>query len=160
MLIEPPHPNDIEQIIRTATSTQVFAADDLGVIQEMFFGFFNSSSYYDHSFLVCRTEDTRSIIGFAVYGPTAMAERVWDLYWICVDRSVQGNGVGLALLQRLEKDVRMHCARALYLETSDAEAYKPARDFYERNGFQLAAHLSDYYAPGEGMMIYRKIFTP
>jgi len=130
----------------------------LSVVQEMFNGVFQPNSYNDHTFLVYR-KATRSIAGFIVYGPIPMAERVWDLYWICVDRAEQGAGIGEALLRQLENDIRGRGARALYLETSDSALYAPARRFYERHGFERAAHLPDYYAPGESMFIYRKVFA-
>jgi len=158
MSIESPQRKDLDEILHVAKSTQVFDAEELGIIQEMFDGFFHPSSYYDHSFIVYRHEETGAIGGFAVYGPVTMTDRVWDLYWICVNRAEQGNGVGLALLQRMEQDLCARGARAIYLETSTSELYHPARNFYERHGFEVAACLPDYYAPGEGMCIYRKTF--
>lgn len=159
MKIEPPQPHDLEQILRVAQSTQVFTADELSVVREMFDGVFHPNTYNDHTFLVYRQNDSNQIVGFIVYGPIPMADRIWDLYWIGVDHAAQGAGIGGALLEYLEKDIAMRGARALYLETSDSEIYKPARAFYERHGFERAAHLPDYYAPGESMLIYRKRFA-
>jgi ribosomal protein S18 acetylase RimI-like enzyme len=54
--------------------------------------------------------------------------------------------------------VRAQGARAIYLETSDSLAYQPAREFYERHGYQRVAHLPNFYAVGEGKVIYCKTF--
>jgi ribosomal protein S18 acetylase RimI-like enzyme len=154
--IEPPQPNDLDAVLRVAQSTRVFTADELAVVQEMFDGIFHPNTYNDHTFLVYRKNDSNKIAGFIVYGPVPMADRIWDLYWIGVDRAAQGAGIGGALLEQLEKDITRRGARALYLETSDSALYQPARTFYERHGFECVAHLPDYYAPGESMLIYRK----
>lgn len=159
MKIELPQLNDLEQVLRVAQSTQVFTADELSVVREMFDGVFHPNTYNDHTFLVYRQNDSNTIAGFIVYGPVPMADRIWDLYWIGVDQAMQGAGIGGALLDHLEKDITTRGARALYLETSDSEIYKPACAFYERHGFERAAHLPDYYAPGESMLIYRKRFA-
>lgn len=159
MTIEPPQPNELDAVLRVAQSTQVFTADELTVVQEMFNGIFHPNTYNDHTFLVYRQTGSNEIAGFIVYGPIPMADRIWDLYWIGVARAAQGTGIGGALLEHLEKDITTRGARALYLETSDSELYKPARAFYERYGFEIAAHLPDYYAPGESMLIYCKRFV-
>lgn len=159
MTIELPQPNDLDAVLRVAQSTRVFTADELTVVQEMFNGIFHPNTYNDHTFLVYRQNDSNAIAGFIVYGPVPMADRIWDLYWLGVDRAVQGAGIGGALLKQLEQDITARGARALYLETSDSELYKPARAFYERHGFECAARLPDYYAPGESMLIYRKRFA-
>jgi GNAT superfamily N-acetyltransferase len=158
MIIESPQLTDLEAILRVAQNAQVFTADEIDIIHEMFDGFFHPNSYNDHSFIVCRKETDNAILGFAVYGPVPMTDRVWDLYWICTDSVAQGTGIGGALLNRLEEDARSHDARAMYLETSDSERYMAARRFYEHHNWQRTAHLPDYYAVGEGMLIFRKVF--
>jgi len=125
-------------------------------VSEMLDAYFHPTPQDDWEFVVYRNGNPHSIAGFACYGPTPLADRIWDLYWICVDRAQQGNGVGSQLLERVEANLRARGARALYLETSDSDAYRPAREFYEHHGYVPVAHLDDFYAPGEGKVIYCK----
>ncbi len=119
--------------------------------------FFDPAPRDDHTFVVYRNGNANSVAGFACYGPTPLTDRVWDLYWICVERAQQSNGIGSKLLRAIENDLRARGARAIYLETEDSPTYQPAREFYERHGYACVAQLSDFYAPGEGKVIYRKV---
>lgn len=157
MNIEPPQPTDLERIARVAEGTGVFNPDELRVVRELLNTFFHPGPDDDYEFLISRNGTPDSVAGFACFGPTPLADRIWDLYWICVDREQQGTGVGSQLLRRIENELRARGARAIYLETSDSPAYAPARRFYEHHGYERVAHLDDFYAPGEGKVMYRKV---
>jgi ribosomal protein S18 acetylase RimI-like enzyme len=156
-MIQPPEPNDVPEIERIAAETGAFTRVEVGVVREMLDAFFNPEPRDDHTFVVYRN-GSRSILGFACYGPTPMTDRIWDLYWICVDRTHQKNGIGSILLRQVEEEVCQKGARAIYVETSDSDIYQAARDFYERNGYDRLAHIDEFYAPGEGKLMYRKVF--
>ncbi len=159
-MIEKPQPEDVPLIERIARETGVFNEADLAIIREMLNAYFHPEPRDDHTFLVYRNGSLNSIQGFACFGPTALTIRNWDLYWICVARQCQGSGIGSKLLSTIEEELRQRHARVLYLETSDSSAYLAARQFYARNGYEEVAHLTDFYAPGEGKVIYRKVFEP
>jgi GNAT superfamily N-acetyltransferase len=154
-MIDLAQPEDAPAIHRVAKNAGVFSAQEITSVGEMLDAFFHPTLDDDFIFLVAR-DGARAVTGFACYGPTPFTDRVWELYWICVERAQQRNHVGGELIARVYAEVRAHFARALYLETSDSEAYRPARAFYEREGFECAAHLADFYARGEGKIIYRK----
>ncbi len=156
-MIESPQPDDVPVIERIAAETGNFTPCEVAVVREMLDAYFNPEPRDDHSFVVYRN-GTNAVLGFACYGPTAMTDRVWDLYWIGVARAYQKNGVGKVLLQQVEQEVCKRGARAIYLETSDSELYTPAREFYEKNGYEYVAHIDEFYAPGEGKVVYRKVF--
>lgn len=157
MTIQTPLPPDIPEIARIAEDTGVFTRDELRAVREMLDAYFHPTPDDDYEFIVYRNGTPDSIAGFACFGPTPLADRVWDLYWICVDRAQQCAGIGSQLLQYVEEDLRTRGARAIYLETSDSAIYQPARDFYEHHGYERVAHFDDFYAPGEGKVIYRKM---
>ena len=156
-MIESPQPDDIPIIERIAAETGAFNPTEVAVVREMLDTFFNPEPRDDHTFVVYRN-GTSSVVGFACYGPTPLTDRIWDLYWICVDRTHQKNGIGSVILQAVEFQVCQQGARAIYLETSDSDTYRPAREFYERNGYDRMAVIDNFYAPGDGKVIYRKVF--
>ena len=157
MDIQAPDITDIPVIARVAEGTGVFTLDELRVVREMLNAYFHPGPDDDYEFIVYRNGTPDSLAGFACFGPTPLTDRVWDLYWICVDRVQQSAGIGSHLLSRIEADLAARCARAIYLETSDSRAYQPARDFYAHHGYEQVAHLSDFYAAGEGKVMYRKV---
>ncbi|MCI0477730.1 MAG: GNAT family N-acetyltransferase [Anaerolineales bacterium] len=157
MTIQTPQPTDLPKIARVAEGTGVFNREELHVVREMLDTFFHPGPDDDYEFIISRNGTPDSVAGFACFGPTPFTDRVWDLYWICVDRAQQCAGIGSQLLRRVEDDLRTRGARIIYLETSDSAAYTPARNFYEHHGYERVAHLDDFYAPGEGKVMYRKV---
>jgi ribosomal protein S18 acetylase RimI-like enzyme len=157
MSIQTPQSSDIPIITRVAEGSGVFNRDELRVVREMLDAYFHPGPDDDYEFVVYRNGTPDSVAGFACFGPTPLTDRVWDLYWICVDRAQQCAGIGSRLLKRVEDDLRTRLARAIYLETSDSAAYQPARGFYEHHGYARVAHFDDFYAPGEGKVVYRKV---
>lgn len=156
-MIEPAQPKDAAAIHHVAENAGVFSEKEIKSVSEMLDAFFNPTPDDDHTFIVYRDE-TRAVLGLACYGPTPFTDRIWELYWICVERTRQRNHVGHALMQYISAELSAQTVRALYLETSDSDIYSPARAFYEREGFECVAHLKDFYARSEGKIIFRKIF--
>ena len=60
----------------------------------------------------------------------------------------------VALMQRTEEMIRARGGRRVYIETSSRPQYEPTRGFYRRCGYHEAAHLPDFYGPGDGKLIY------
>jgi hypothetical protein len=48
----------------------------------------------------------------------------------------------------------------LYAETSSRPQYAPTRAFYRAAGFDPAAELPDFYAPGDGKVVFAKLLAP
>lgn len=158
MNIETPRREDAPSIERVARNTGVFSPDEIRIVGEMLDEFFDPEPRDDHTFVIYRNGNPNAVAGFACYGPTPLTDRVWDLYWLCVDRAEQRHGIGTELLVKIEQDLCAHNARAIYLETSDSAAYAAAREFYEQHGYERLAHFDSFYAPGDGKVIYRKVF--
>ncbi len=96
------------------------------------------------------------LYGYACYGPTPLTQGVYDLYWIVVDPAVQGTGFGWHLLRHVERDVIKRGGRMLLIETSSQEIYTATIHFYERNGYQLAARIRNFYRIGDDKLVYSK----
>lgn len=156
-MIETPQPDDVPEIERIAAESGAFNGTDVSIVREMVETYLHPEPRDDHTFVVHRNGG-REILGFACYGPTPLTDRIWDLYWICVAKSHQKNGIGKLILRCIEEEVCRQGGRAIYVDTSDTEAYAAARGFYERNGYELIARMNDFYEPGDGKVVYRKVF--
>ncbi len=96
-------------------------------------------------------------IGYTCYGPIALTAASFDLYWIAVDKSLHGQKIGQKLLEKTEALIHADGGRQVYIETSNREHYGSTRGFYLRTGYQQAALLKDFYAPGDDKVIYAKV---
>jgi len=69
----------------------------------------------------------------------------------------RGHGVGRELLRRTEARIRAAGGRQVYIETSSRAQYRPTQGFYRAAGYLREAYLEDFYRPGDGKLIYRKV---
>ena len=107
-----------------------------------------------YTFLV--NHENEQVLGFACFGPHALTQGTYDLYWIAVDPDSQGMGIGQALLNQVERCVCDHEGRLLVIETSSNKDYRSARRFYQHNGYRRVTRIPDFYAPGDDLLIYYK----
>lgn len=102
-------------------------------------------------------EQEGQLIAYSCFGPTPCTRSSFDLYWIAVDPSFQGTGIGRAVLEETERRTRSTGGTRLYAETSSRPQYQSTRAFYERTGFTLAELLTDFYDTGDHRCTYVKI---
>ncbi|MGH7538213.1 MAG: GNAT family N-acetyltransferase, partial [Gemmatimonadales bacterium] len=99
------------------------------------------------------------LVAYACWGPTPGTDGTYDLYWIAVDRSLQGQGVGTQVIEGVEARLRAEHGRLVVVETSSRAAYGTTRAFYEARGYTKTATVPGYYAPGDDLVIYVKDLT-
>ncbi|MGA2066112.1 MAG: GNAT family N-acetyltransferase [Thermoguttaceae bacterium] len=99
-------------------------------------------------------EQDGQVAGYACYGLIALTVGSYDLYWIAVRRTAQGQGLGRLLMEEVQRRVRSAGGRRIYIETSTRPPYAPTRGFYQRCGCRLEVVLEDFYAAGDGKAIY------
>lgn len=97
-----------------------------------------------------------SVRGYTCFGPIPGTQSSYDLYWIAVDTSYRGQGLGTLLLKQTEQEIERRGGNRIYIETSSSDLYVPTRSFYVRNGYHLEAELKSYYAPNDSKLIYVK----
>lgn len=107
-------------------------------------------------YLFVFAEQNDQVVAYSCHGPIPGVLDGYDLYWIAVDPSCQGSGIGSRLLAYTENRVIGLGGARLYAETSSSALYESTRLFYEHNGFALEGRLSDYYAPSDDKMLYVK----
>ena len=96
------------------------------------------------------------IEGYVCYGEAALAEGVFDIYWILVDPGSRSRGVGSGLIAAVEAALVRWGARKIVAETSGTAAYAAARSFYEGVGFREEGRLKDFFKPGDDKVFYVK----
>ena len=101
-------------------------------------------------------EQSGRVLGYTCFGPVACSSVSYDLYWIAVHNDYRGGGIGKELLRKTEELVFIQGGKRLYIETSSRAQYEPTRMFYLTCGYQEEAILEDFYAPGDGKVIYVK----
>ncbi len=147
-------PADLVAIRSLVESTGVFNAVELDCAVELAQECLEEGPESGYNFLFAEIDGR--VVGYACYGPIALTVGSYDLYWIAVDKSVQGQGLGKKVMDKVAEIVRAEGGRNIYIETSTRPHYQATRGFYERCGCPLVATLDDFYAPGDGKAIYCK----
>jgi len=99
---------------------------------------------------------TARVLGYACFGPIACTVDSFDLYWIAVDQSAQGRGLGRRLMRETEARVAAMGGRRVYIETSSQPLYEPTRRFYLGCGYAEEARLRDFYTAGDDKVVYAR----
>jgi D-alanine-D-alanine ligase len=97
------------------------------------------------------------LLGYAAWGPVPLTRKSFDLYWIVVAPAAQGQGLGRALLDLVERAVAARGGGNLYIETSSKSKYARTRRFYTKAGYRLIARLRDFYAPRDHKLMFCKV---
>jgi GNAT superfamily N-acetyltransferase len=146
--------SDGEAVRSLISRTGFFRADEIDVAVELIDERAARGAASGYEFLFAEAEG--ELIGYACFGPIACTIGSYDLFWIAVDPRFQRHGVGRMILRGVESQVAKGGGRRIYIDTSGQAKYVPTRAFYERSGYQLAALLADFYAPGDDRVIYVK----
>ena len=145
---------DVARVRALVAATGMFNAGEIEVAASLVAERLAKGAASDTHFIFA--ERGAELVGFACYGPILGTEDSFDLFWIAVAPSEQGRGLGAALYARAEAEMAAACANHIYVETSCSDRYAPTRGFYQRLGFAEQARLPDFYAPGDGKVIYVK----
>ncbi len=136
-------------------NTPEFTAEEVVIAEEVTDGSIDkpeTSGYYS---LVAENEKG-DFIGFISYGPIPLTKYAWDIYWIAVKHELQGHGTGATLLKAAEERIAQAGGRMTFIETSDKKQYDKTRRFYIANDYVEICNIPDFYAPGDGKIIYQK----
>jgi ribosomal protein S18 acetylase RimI-like enzyme len=131
-----------------------FKPDEVEVALELIDSFLSDPT----SGYVCLVAHDAAMLGYICFGPTPMTASTWDLYWIAVAPEQQGRGIGRALYEAFVAHIRAHGGRQIRIETSSKESYAATGGFYERLGFSVDGRLRDFYAEGDDLLVFYKIF--
>lgn len=147
-------PEDREAVGAILRSTAIFYDREIAVADELLLDRLDKGEGSDYSFVFA--DGIHGLEGFLCYGPIAVTDRRFDLYWLAVHRSRQGKGTGGLLLKEAEAAIAVSGGAAIFVETSSRPVYEPARRFYEHHGYREAARVAGYYADGDHKVIFTK----
>lgn len=106
--------------------------------------------------LVEDADDGQGLASVLFYRPEDAADRAFDLTLIAVRPDLQGSGRGAALMHHAEEDLRERGQRLLIVRTSGALQYDRTRAFYRRLSYAEQAHVPDYWADGDDLVLFTK----
>ena len=161
MRLAPLRDEDRDRVSELLTATDAFSDEEIGVALELFDLCHPERAQRvegsalpapDYEF-VGAYDDAGQLAGYACFGPTPATDGTYDLYWLAVDPSAQGQGAGRALVRWVEQRLATRGARLLVVETSSRADYGHTRQFYARSGYVEAAAVRDFYAPGDDRII-------
>lgn len=98
------------------------------------------------------------LAGYACFGPIPCTKSSFDLYWIAVHPNFQERGLGRQLMREAENRIRQLGGTRIYVDTSQRDQYAGTRAFYVSCGYEVESVQKDFYAEGDGRVIYLKQF--
>lgn len=140
---------DLPSVASIAEATGLFPAE---MLPNMIAGYLNG----DKPDIWLTVDSSDGVIGFAFCEPERLTNGTWNLLAIAVAPGRQSNGVGAALLHRLEDLLRAVGHRILLVETLGTPEYARTRNFYLDNGFSEEARIRDFYEVGGDKIVYCK----
>lgn len=150
-------PDDVSRVREIVTATRFFSAAETDIAAELVTERLHKGDASGYHFLFAETE--LEVVGYACFGEIGCTVGSYDIYWIAVDPTWQGGGVGRKLLAEVETRIRVRLGRHIYVETSNRTQYLPTRQFYLRNGYEIVSILPDFYQPGDDKVTLRKIVS-
>ncbi len=149
---------DVQAVRRIVESTGFFNAAEQRIAEELVQDFLAKGVSSGYNFLFAEMDGVP--VGYSCYGPIDGTESSYDLFWIAVDNGRRGCGLGRRILTMTEELISAKGGVNVYVETSSKPLYAPTRAFYEKCGYIQEALLKDFYAPGDGKVIFVKRLTP
>jgi ribosomal protein S18 acetylase RimI-like enzyme len=140
----------IEEITRLVG---VFREEELLVALEVFDEAVRGAAGNTYSVLGAQVDG--DVAGWICWGPTPCTLGTYDLYWMAVAPEAQGNGIGKALLEEMERRLA-GVARLIVIETAGRPDYAPTRAFYQARGYSPISRIPDFYAPGDDQVVFVK----
>lgn len=150
-------PRDRAAIIEILKDTRFFYEDEIVVATEVLDDALAKGPQGDYQSLVFEDKaGAGGVLGWVCFGATPCTQGTFDIYWLAVSPAAQGRGIGRALMAETESRIAARGGRLAIVETAGRAAYAPTRAFYQRIGYEEAARVADFYAPGDDKVIFLK----
>jgi len=154
-MIVPAAEADGSTIQRITATAGNFSDEEIECLKELWDEYLNEGPEISGYHFVVQKEGDQ-VLGYACYGPRALTEGSYDLYWIASDINARRHGTGRTLLEHVEQQIAARGGRLILVETSSQENYVGTRKFYENLGYIPEAIIQDFYSDGDDLVIYTK----
>jgi ribosomal protein S18 acetylase RimI-like enzyme len=148
-------PEDRGNLEQLLSRIEVFTQEDQLLALELIDFSIQNPGQNEYDFILA-LDGSEQLIGYACFGPTPLTDCTFDLYWIAVDSDFAGQGIGKALLKKVEEEIAAQNGRMIVIETSSAPEYLPTREFYLKCQYMLAETIKDFFRVGEDRVTYIK----
>ena len=153
--LRPLVPAERARVEAMTRATGMFAEAEVAVALEVFDA---AMAGPDSGYEALGAEADGALAGWICWGPTPCTVGTFDMYWLVVDPAAHGRGTGSALVAEMERRLAGR-ARLVVVETAGRPDYAPTRAFYTARGYQVAARIPDFYAPGDDQVVFVKTLT-
>lgn len=145
---------EIKHYLNITKNTEVFIDSEIDILKELLEDLQNNKNT---SYSLIEETVEGKLAGFTLFGRTPLTAFTWDIYWIIVDKSFQGRGIGKSLILKTEESIKEKTPRAtIKLETSTRKKYAAARGLYKSMEYDQAGILPNFYSEGDDMVIFYK----
>jgi ribosomal protein S18 acetylase RimI-like enzyme len=157
---------DRQTCVSCAQSTEVFRPAEIAILEEVLQKSYTpedveSTGLPQDGYLIYEEKHGEDLVGFIIFGKTPLTHANWDIYWVAVNKEMQGQGIGKRLLNRVETYILDKDGFAgIRLETSSRQEYNATRSFYLRAGFKEVGRIDDFYALGDDLVTFHKKVEP
>jgi len=145
---------DPRRIRDLVARTGRFSEDEIAIAEELPLERIEKGPASGYEFVIAMAGER--MLGYACYGLIPGSEQSWDLYWIAVEPSHQGEGLGGRIMEKVDAAIRAAGGRFIHIDTSTSPPYAATRSFYRRQGFDLAVEFPDFYRDGDGKAVFVK----
>jgi D-alanine-D-alanine ligase len=146
--------SDIEEVRELLAGTGFFYDAEVEIAIELIQETIDRGEKSGYRFIFA--DGSEGLRGYSCFGAVPLTLSSWDLYWIAVRHDLRGKGIGRTLMGLSEEAIRRAGGERAYADTSSREQYRPTRDFYSAMGYSVAADMDDFYAPGDGKIVFMK----
>lgn len=154
IILRPMVDDDRPDVMRIVRESAEFSRLDFEIAEDVIDDYLNDP--VQSGYFVTVAEVDGRVVGYITYGLTPLTVGTWDIYWIAVEPEEKGKGIGTALLEDAEKEIKGACGYLILIETSGKMEYENTRGFYEVRGYEVAATIRDFYAPGDDLVTFEK----
>ncbi|MSQ06493.1 MAG: N-acetyltransferase [Dehalococcoidia bacterium] len=153
--LRPMRPDDLPILVRLTADTGFFRPEEVVVAEEVLADAAAKGAKSEYRTYVAANGG--GVMGYVCFGSTPLTRGTWDIYWIAVDRSHQGQGIGKQLMQFAEGEILRHGGRLVLAETSSQDLYEPTRQFYLRLKYHEVSRIPDFYDVGDARVTFAKV---
>ena len=125
--------DDVEIVRQIVEATGLFRVGEIDVAVELVQARLEKGKASGYEFIFA--EQKGDIVGYICFGKNTVTISSFDVYWIAIEPSKQGQGTGQLLLEEAERQIAAAGGTRIYIETSHRSDYQATRGFYERCGY-------------------------